>query len=543
MLELQRVRSYLKAPARAPLDFWRHAAPQLRQATALCSTVDEVAVRAPNNGGKTEWGTAVVLACAMGRDNLDGIPLPVWPGRVDALELARDYKQQKLSTQQTYLRLIGAHPHRVKWIGDNVLSSLRVRHKDSTDAEETWSLITFQSQENRRAGLGARADIVRADEPPDREIWHEARKSAHANRRGLRLITYTPIKRPEWWWIKEEYGDGPRGCVRKVGEHWAEVRYSMEDNTVLSPERKRTLIDEFVKMGAIADARIHGDFVDASGECPFDEEALVAMLAECQEPSLVEWRVSRETDESGARKVAVVSVEVYSKPRAGAEYYIPIDPSAGVDDNLHDPAGLHVVEIGSGDLVARYVGAIAPFALGALAAGLARQYNNAQIQPEVNDGWGLTVLRGIHESHYGNIGSERRLLSAGEWSNEVGFRTTQSSRADMMGAIQAWLQAWKAGVRYGKCPSRKVIECLLDAVLDEKGKPVAAPGRHDEDLILRGQSLRKAVLRSGMVAPDLQPMPKSPDQDIIEKILSGSREDEYDTPFGQVAARARERPR
>jgi hypothetical protein len=36
-----------------------------------------------------------------------------------------------------------------------------------------------------------------------------------------------------------------------------------------------------------------------------------------------------------------------------------------------------------------------------------------------------------------------------------------------------------------------VIQTLLDTILDDNDKPVAAPGYHDEFLILKGQSLRK----------------------------------------------------
>lgn len=538
---LHRGKVLLALPEQSPLDYWRHAAPQLREATRLTNEVDEVAVRAPNNGGKTEWGTAFIVRAAQGRNTLDGIPIPRWDGRIDAIELARDYKQQKLSTQQTYLRLIGNHPHKCRWAGDDVLSSMRIRHEDSTDDEATWSLITFLSQENKRAGLGARADIIRGDEPPDREIWHEARKAAHANRRGLRLITYTPIRRPEWWWLQEEYGSGTRGNVRRVGAHWAEVRFSLMDNTVLSPARKATLIDEFTKMGSIADARIHGDFVDASGDCPFDVEAkqanLAAMLELCVPGESVQWRVSREerSEDGRTRQTTMLTVEVWALATPGASYYIVIDTASGAENG--DPLGLDVYEVGSGDLVASWGGHASPYSVGVLAAGLARQYNNATIDVEVNDGWGVNVYRALGDASYGNLAFERRELRPGVWSKELGFRTNKDTRGAMIGAIQAQIEAWAAGVCYGKCPSRKHIQCLLDCVLDDSGKPVASPGLNDERMITRGQGLRRAVTRSGRQIPDLATPPRTADQDLIAAIMG------EDDEAPQAWARPRARPR
>jgi hypothetical protein len=476
-----------------PLSMWTHAAPQLREATALTTQVTEISVRAPANGGKTEWGTAVILACCQGRRTLDGIPIPRWPGRVDALELARDYNEQKLASQQTYLRLLGSHPHKIRWLGNDIISSIRVRHADSDDDLASWSLIDFRSQENRRSGVGVRADIVRADEPPYAEIWHEVRKSAHANRRALRLLTFTPIKRPEWWWLHEEYGDGPRGRVRRVGKHWAEVRYSLHDNLILTPERKAELIDGYQREGTLIDARVHGDYVNTVGTCPFDSLTIQEMIAAwCRPPMKRSIQVPMESPDGEPKRLATIEVEYWKPPGEKRPTYQDIDPASGIDDKTHNPLALHLSDDESGELLVRWNGYAAPYTVGALAAALHRHYHEAATDIEMMDSWGINVYRGYVDNGGTNLCRERRELKQHGTAMETGFRVKAETRAIWVGCIQEWIAAFKAGTPYAICRSRAVFETLLAMELDKDDKPVAGPGAaHAEDFVLLGQKLRR----------------------------------------------------
>jgi hypothetical protein len=221
-----------------------------------------------------------------------------------------------------------------------------------------------------------------------------------------------------------------------------------------------------------------------------------------------------------------VQVEVFHRLRPGRGYYVPVDPSTGIDDGKHDPGGLHVVEVGTGDLMARYNGYIGSYGLGVLAAGLARQYGDAGVDPEVTGGWGEGVLRGLSDSHYGNVCHEQKALTPGAWRTDLGFKTTWESRSGMIAAIQSWLAAWRVGIKYGNCPSRPVLQCLLDTILDDAGKAVAAPGFNDEDLILRGQGLRKCVTGTGRAVPDMIRGTLSSDQKLARLIQGLDREDD-----------------
>jgi hypothetical protein len=527
-LQATKVNLNLAHRDRCPLDFWTHASEQSREATKLALEYDELYARAANKAGKSEWAAAFVLACLQKRSNLDCVTIPTWRGAVTALALSLDYTQQKLSVQQTLLRLLGSWPYKAHWKGDGILSSLRVMPLNGGADESQWSTLTLISEDNPRAGLGARADIVWADEPPVESIWREARKAAHAGRRSVRIISATPTLRRQWEWLRNEYGECPRGQIRRH-DRWAEIRWSLHDNHALSAQEVAALEADF-RTDPLADARIHGDYVDAAGSCPFNISALLAMLAECREPELVEWKIQREenTPEGWAKVISTVEVEVYDEPRQGLAYYVPVDPSAGIADTKHDPGAIHIREIGTGNLVARYVGYCGGFGLGVLSAALARQYNHATVDPESTGGWIEGVLAGLRASDYGNIAHEQR-QEREEFRVESGFRTTHQSRNAMIGEIQTWIDSYAAGVKYANCPSRGVIQCLLDCVMDENGKVLAAPGYHDEDLILWGQGLRRAVAPWGRNAPAVYRPTASPDDKLARLIRGEDDDDDEDT--------------
>jgi len=554
---IARARAGLDLKPRDPLSYWHFAVPRLRDAFALFADpdpIDELHGRACNVGTKTESFAAYALACLQKRPTLDGVPIPRWKGRVEAVQLVLDYKQQLLSVQPAYERLLGRWPKHVHKTG-TVWESISVMpFGGRPDSQSGWSIIHFLSQKNLTSGIGVRADVVMFDEPPNISILRELRKAPHAGRQMVLGIGETPTIRRQWAELARDYGDTPRRTLRRVDQERAECRWSMDEvaDWVLSPEEKAKLLRKY--LGADMDlshprdplalARIHGDYCNTEGSCPFHIPTLEAMLAECVDPlETFGWPISQEgiERETGGRPKVTrhVPVEVWRRPRPAESYLITIDPSSGVDDSDHDPYDLQVTEIGTGDLVLEAGGYLPGYVVGLLAAGIARQYNNAAIDPEVNDRWGVNVVEGVHAARYGHFARERRELKPGEWADEIGFHNTQKSRPIIIGSIQTWVDAWQAGVRYAKCPSRKVIETLLDCILDQDGKVVGAPGVHDERLIVRGQALRRTVKRRGMDIPYGDPPVLSKAEKLIQKVMG--TQDAFEPPGGGRAVR--ERPR
>lgn len=502
-----------------PLAWSRFAVPRLRDALRMFvdagddPPIDELLARGPNLSGKTWSLCRYVVACMRKLREIDGIPLPQWPGRVEALCCVLDYKTELLSVQPAYLKAVGKWPHDAKYHGE-YLSTLRVMPDggDPNDSSD-WSVLHFLTQENRRTGTGARADIVHFDEPPTMEILRELRKAGHIGRRSIRLIGMTPTKRREWAPIRDDYGDTRRNALRRVTRSKAEVRWSLHEVEpwLINADMRSQIIDRYAGdplFGEDGGARIYGDYTNSEWSSPFKLNGGLETLMKMRDtwgrdPKYRTIHVSVEAPDGEPRRVETFSVEYWQPPRRGITCYQNIDPASGKDDNNHNPLALQLGDDDTGDLFVRWNGYCAPHALGGLAATLHRHYNGAWTDIEMMDHWGVNVLTGYQDAGGSNLCKERRELRPGIWSPEVGFEVRSETRAIWTGLIQAWIAAFKAGEPYAVCPSRAVFDCLLDMETDDRDRPVAGPGiAHGEDFVLLGQRLRR-LQRPSMAVPKL----------------------------------------
>lgn len=434
----------------------------------------------------TNWGAAVVVALCQRRKELDGVKLPKMPERVIAAVLSLDHQQQALSVQPAYLAMLGDWPHVVgyKSRSQDIVGTIRVKQVDNkSDDPKTWSTIHFVSQENPNATVGARLHIAHADEPPKEHIWNEVRARGFAGQPFVRLITATPLVRRQWtalqnWFPKDFTGTPHRGRL--------ELKLSVYDNKFLTSEDIARLEQDY-EGDPLKDARLNGEYIDTTGSCPFDERPIQELLKDCRTPKLVKFEVVRDAD--GEKESA--DLEVWEEPDPKESYYVPIDASAGIDSKLHDPSGLQVWARGRVRLVARYNGYLPPYELGTLAANVGVRYNRALLDPETTGGWGASVIKAIQQAGYGNIARQQRDLRPGEWELPLGFVTTMQSRPTMIAAIQDFLASVRDKKPVAEVWSADVLRCWLDTILDPTGKPIAAPGLHDEDLILAGQALKR----------------------------------------------------
>lgn len=517
-----KLRHYATLRDRDPLSVWHHASEESRIATRMLS-VAEVFARWPNWSGKTTWGAAAVISMLQGRPTLDGEPLPIVRNPAAAV-LVLDYGQQKFSVQPAYLEALGEWPHRATYKGDGILSTLRVKPLCGGDDPAGWPMATFISQENPRAGTGARVPIVHADEPPVEGVWREFRKSKRYGGRSIRLITATPLVRRQWFWLREDY-KGCYGAVHRgrVEVHMSDVRHAR----IVDASRYQELLDEYLGDPLIR-ARLTAEYVDTSGCSPWGDlyAVLDEMEAACREPHMESWAITREVDgDKGREKVAhKVQVERWEKASKGERYYIAVDPSLGINDERHDPGGLHVRRVSNGELVARYNGYCGAYGLGVLAAALARDYGDAVVDPETTGGWGGPVLTALTDCGYGNVARQRKEVQPGKWETQLGFKTTDQTRPAMFAATQEWLRDWTRGIREAKCPSRGVLQSLRDLILDERNRPVAGPGLHDEDAILWGHGCKLLLRRKPALTPRLEPEGR---RTTLAKLLERDREESY----------------
>jgi len=242
------------------------------------------------------------------------------------------------------------------------------------------------------------------------------RKAAYPGRRWARIHTVTPLLRSQWYPLQQDFagcaGNPYRG---RVEIHLDDVRWCLAnpDNPRghLSEKAVRELLDAY-RGDPLAEARLTARYLDTAGLSPWHKltDVLDDMLAECREPERMQWQITREVagPQGMAKLVELVEVEVFISPRPGRRGYIPVDASYGIEAEGYDPGGLHVVDSESGDLWARYVGYIGGYGLGVLAAGLARHYGNAVVDPETQGGYGGPVLTALADCGYHAVAHAER---------------------------------------------------------------------------------------------------------------------------------------
>ena len=501
----------------------------------------EIYLHSGNKFGKTVIGAVAGVSMARGLRTLDGIDLPALPVPNVGLVLSKDYKQQRLSVQGAYLEALGSWPHKAEWNGETLVS-LRVKPDAvSSDDPRDWSLIMFQSQENRRSGVGARCHWCHADEPPREDVWREVRKAGKAGALFVNYITATPLKRADWYWLREDYPD-PRLNEGKWVGRFLRLRGESFANEALT-ERDKAELAAMYASDPQREARLLGLEIDTSGSSPFREvmDELERWFAAATDGEMVEWKVSREVPtESGKQLVTeLVEVEFWAdEPDPRCTYRIIVDPSLGIADGEHDPACVSLFDMTRGVQVARYSGFLGEYGAGVLAGGLSAHWNNALVDVATTGGYGSACLSGLRAAGCRNVATRQVKDHKGViLRTDIGFTEGADTRASHAAALIEALKASKAGAGYLTVRSRADLSELMDLTFDKKGRIVTQPGLHDEAFTVLG---RWATL----LTPDMrrQSIP-APRQRIPESIVDVLRRESHLPPRRSVAASHTARPR
>lgn len=472
----------------------------------------ETAFRAGNNAGKTTAGALLFTALAQGRRRVCGLDLPRLRQPTTWWVLSREYKQQAHSVQPAYERWIGDWPHQVAWMNraKGWIEQINVRWEGcGSDDPSDWSKLVFVSQhqqgETGSMGRGVKIDGWHADEPGIESVVRELRKARIAGRPFFRQHTFTPLARSEWEYLRKDFS----GTLDNPVGNRVEIVASLYDNAIqnggyLTPDEIADYIasfknDPYMDANGLS-ARIFGDYIDLSGLNPFRAQiSQIRRMEElCREPEReLLTIVAEEPTESGMQPVGLtVEVEIFEPERRGAKYYVPGDPSLGVDDPEHDPCGVHVYaypdERGPMRLVARYNGYVGAYGTGSIMAHLGERYGDALVDPDVTGGYGGPTLSALaayrshgHPNGYRNVNHDALPAKHGEYRTTLGFTMNPTNKAEMIEQIR---NALRMGVVL--IPSAAVLECLKNAVMDPVGRLVKPSGVKYEDLVLLGRALK-----------------------------------------------------
>jgi hypothetical protein len=459
--------------------------------------------RSGNSGGKTLGGAFLGVSLARGITELDGEPIPKLGIPNLGWVITQSYKQQVDASQRAYLRALGDWPHDVSYVsgkGKGYIETIYVstslcRHETGKSCENC-SRIVFHCEESE-SSIGGRIDWAHGDEPPSEEVWREVRGRRSAGKPFIKFITATPLEAQRWQWLQEDFAGclvyasksvtGRDELVGSPSGGRAEIRSTLYDNKALRPEDIQGFLTDFVG-DPFFDARVRGEYVDASGKCPFDVTVLDRWASRCRDGREENIIIQTETDgaDGRLRQMISVPVEVWYPPEPDEKYLLIADPSSGTKSKQHDPAGMIVVARKRPRVCVRYSGYLQPFGLGSLAAIEAQRYNHALVDVDMTGGYGGPFLSGLGKYH--NISRDTDPDKPGFVNQRLGFRITASNRGELIGSIQQALA--EDGI---EVLSNDIISTLKNVVLTVTSsgysKYAAKAGKHDEDFILIGRAL------------------------------------------------------
>lgn len=467
----------------------------------------EIYLHSGNKFGKTTIGAQAGVAMAKCLTRLDGIELPALPSPNVGLVLSLDYKQQRLSVQPAYLAALGDWPHKAEWNGPTLVS-LRVKPAGcASDDPRDWSLILFFSQENRRAGIGARGHWVHADEPPREEVWREVRKMGEPGTLFVSFITATALKRSQWYWLRDDYPLSHEGRWHNGYLRLRAPAFNPDDpddmtvgNAALSPQDRRDLLRKYAS-DPLREARITGLEIDTAGSSPFKAvfDELRRWLDACADGELSEWKVTREVLTSEGKKLVQQTAEVQSWEDydPACVYRVIADTSEGIDDGDHDPGMAQVINMTAGTQAARYRGFLGEYGLGVLAAGLSKQYGGARVDPAVTGGHGDAFLSGLRAAGCRMVVSHTTPGRGGAMDRtHVGFTENAETRPMHAAALREALLASSQGARWLTLRCKEDVLELMDLSMDTKGRIIHEDGNHDEAFVTLGRAASLLVPKS-----------------------------------------------
>lgn len=508
-----------------PLSRFRFQCKGQRDAVDYFFQAVETHARAANASGKTTSAVAACLSLAQGREELGGLKVPTLSQPSTGWVITQSRRQQVDASQAAFIRWLGDWPYEIGWAAKALDYAEVIRVKPMgwhSDDPNTWSRIVFQCVGDGLSFPGGRIHWAMGDECPPKEVWDEVRARGISNEPFYKIIAETPVDKRLWWWLKESDA-GFVGCLNRPLRNRVEVTWSLKDVACHSEEHLQGLIEGWLG-SPLFEARVNGDYVDVEAACPFDWKALERWLARCTPPKLEErTRLFQAAQDDAEAEMlhAQATVQVWEDPDRAERYQMIVDPSGGIDDARHDPEGFHIHAMRQPRLVARHSGRLDPYSLGVLCSIWGKRYGQARIDIEANK-YADGCFAALRRRRYSNLGRPERMRNPGS-GNEYGFYLSEQARWQAMAAIQDELQRERAGESAFEVRSEDVVRCLMNTVVDEKGKWLAAPGRHDEDLILLGWGLSRIKSPGVAIGAHREKLPEGLPATLAELLRRESR--------------------
>lgn len=233
-----------------------------------------------------------------------------------------------------------------------------------------------------------------------------------------------------------------------------------------------------------------GEWVLVGGSTFFDAEALTFYDKLASTPRIVGESCGDVSGGSSADPIRFRARRdgpwsVWKPPVRGDRphrYVVSVDVSSG---GSSDWTAIQVVDIEAFEQVAEFQAKLDPDLVAVEAFRAAVVYNGALVAAEVTGGWGHTINRAIEKllpKYRGPVSSKPRLYTrrvidriAKKWTDKLGWDTNSQTRALMLDSLEEVLRERLLVVN-----GPRTVSELKTFIRDEKGRPAAMPGKHDD---------------------------------------------------------------
>ena len=451
--------------------------------------------------------------------------------------LVQSYAQAKDSSMRAYRTMLGRWPHKIGWLqrdqGTIKLIKVKPEVEGWSDDPETWSEITFISQENMtdedvRYVQGARVHSVHVDEMGKEAVIREVRARRIANRPLYIGHGATPEYKHEWEWMLEDFRD----CLLRVVRGRIRVQWSVWDNRALGRADVEERLQAYLKgdgsKSDLYDARVAGEHVDVSGACPFPGEPMKRLLAECQGGRCEV--LALRTDDSDFADIlpAEALVERWLPYKPEHSHLITVDTSRGIEDGAHDPCEVQVWNWHLAALVARYGmragegGFLDEDTLALLVDRLGREYGKALVDVEVAGNFGAQFVIAMRKLRYPNLAHDDNARVPGQVDTRYGWNANPTTNGEIVNAL---IKGLNEGSFH--CWSHDVVAQWMDVREDEKGRAAnvrKGARHHREAMICAGRALHWIQTR---------PAPKVHERRILSGFEQALKHDTLGRPLAR----------
>ena len=202
-------------------------------------------------------------------------------------------------------------------------------------------------------------------------------------------------------------------------------------------------------------------------------------------------------------------LNVFREPEQRAFYILGVDTSEGLANG--DLSSVTVLNAPNFSVDAHYSGRIPPDKLAYYIKEWAEYYNEAMVVVESNN-HGLVTLNYLKDIYKKLYYSKHFDRASNEWSQKLGFQTSARTKPVLIGNLD---RALRSGL---ECPVTKIVDSLMNYVIEDDGSTNAAEGRTDDEVISTALAVQGYMEMNEVErVKDKTPTPRYTAQEILER--------------------------